>query len=728
MEATQAPPSVAQLPVTVALRKKLEPRLSPEHLSLVDRALAYSEEAHRGQSRASGQPYIIHPIAVADVLADWKMDHQSVIAALLHDLIEDTSVTFETIRENFGNSVAELVEGVSKIEKLEEQKLEERQAENLRKILLAISKDWRVIFIKLGDRLHNIRTLAHIRDQNKRKRIARETLEIYAPISDRLGMSNVCRELETLAFRHLHPYRYRVLNKALKKSGTQHRKAIESVQKLICEQMERHDIQARLSGREKNLYSVYRKMVEKRLSFSDVEDIVGIRVIVGGRLECYTALGVLHMCFQPIPTKFDDYIAVPKSNGYQSLHTTVKDKSGMTLELQIRSEQMHAFAEQGLAAHWLYKRGEQYMSQRVQTAADMRLQSLMKLQAEADDDAEYLKNVKIDLYPGEIYVVSPKGKIIPMPKDSTALDFAYQIHSDLGHRAAFARINGKPMPLSARLDNGQVVDIVTGERSTPLPHWLHFVTTPRARSQIRHRLKLAQANQVEQLGKQLLTSSFNKMGIDPKAVSEDQWKAHFAGKAYGTHAELHREIGLGKTASDLVVYELLSAKGRKKRPARGQSPAIPVSGAGASAVKIAACCQPLPNEPIVGLMQKGLGLVVHFHACRELLDSKENAVWIEVSWDSEATKRRHLAPISVQCVNRPGITSRVFSVIADSQINIEGFSMQGGRIENEHVTMSIQIEVNSALECEQLINRLRMETGVVDAKRVRGKSEAPPAS
>ncbi len=721
MEAVEHPTPATGFTITASLRKSLATRLTNEQLDLFDQAVDYSNRAHAGQSRASGQPFITHPITVASVLNEWEMDHQAIIAAILHDSIEDTSVTLQLISERFGGSIATLVDGVSKIEKIESQAMEVRQAENFRKILLAISKDWRVIFIKLADRLHNIKTLSHITNRDKRKRIARETLEIYAPIADRLGMSSVCRELENLSFRHLYPHRFRVLSKALKHSGGHHRKALDRLREQIVHQLKEHEINAIVSGREKNLFSIYKKMVAKHLSFSDVEDIMGFRIIVKDRLACYRALGVLHMFFQPIPTKFDDYIAVPKSNGYQSLHTTVKERSGVTLELQIRTESMHAFAEQGLAAHWLYKRSSDNVGENVQMAANQRLQSLIDLYIEPSNPHEFLENVKIDLYPDESYIMTPKGVIITVPKNSTALDFAYTIHSDLGNKASFVRINGKPMPLSTRLSTGDVVEVVTSsERSTPLPHWLGFVTTAKARSQIRNKLRMDDADQAGKLGKQLLIVSLNKLDSSIEKITEDQWNKFFKGKPFASHDDLHKEIGLGKLSSDLIAYSLMTMSGEKaKKKTVTEVPPIAVGGTLTSATRFADCCHPLPGESIVGLIHKGRGLTIHRHDCPELHAQKGNSAWLDVDWDEKAEKRHYIVPLRIQCVNRPGITSTVFSLISsDNEINIEGFRMQDGKLSNQHVTIDVTVEVNSLSRCRALLGKLRAADEVVTAERI----------
>lgn len=715
----------ASHPLSASIRHKIGERATLEQIALFDKALEFGERAHRGQSRADGLPYITHPLAVADILCDWQIDVTAVIAALLHDVVEDTDVTVGALEEEFGTNVAALVDGVSKIEKLENQSKEARRAESFRKILLAISRDWRVIFIKLADRLHNIRTLAGIPDAGDRKRIARETLDIYAPIADRLGLSGVCRELQNLSFRHLHPHRHRVLAKALKNSSGNRRKAIGEIREQILSKLGEQQIKATVTAREKNLFSVYRKMVEKRLSFSDVEDITGFRIIVGDQLTCYLALGVVHMCFQPIPTKFDDYIAVPKSNGYQSLHTTVKDDNGVTIELQIKSEAMHAFAEQGLAAHWLYKQRSDNLVEDVQIAANQRLKSLMSLHSENADPGEFIENVKMELYPEEIYIMTPKGEIVTAPKDSCALDFAYQIHSDLGNRASFVRINGKPMPLSTRLSTGDVVEVVTSERTNPLPHWINFVTTARARSQIRHRLRLAQADQAEKVGEQLLISAFNKLDSDIKAVPPEQWKAFFFSKPFGSQAELHREIGLGKVSADLIAYDLLSNTGNGKRKAKRSVHPIAISGRLSSVTRFAGCCHPLPGEPIVGVMQKARGLVVHQASCREIPEETGSSIWVDVTWESDATERLYSVPIRVECVNSPGIASTICRIIADRQVNIAEFALQGGGRHNRHTLMRIMVELNSLEQCDALLKGLERDPSVVTATR--GHPDPGPA-
>lgn len=715
----------ASHPLSASIRHKIGERATLEQIALFDKALEFGERAHRGQSRADGLPYITHPLAVADILCDWQIDVTAVIAALLHDVVEDTDVTVGALEEEFGTNVAALVDGVSKIEKLENQSKEARRAESFRKILLAISRDWRVIFIKLADRLHNIRTLAGIPSAGDRKRIARETLDIYAPIADRLGLSGVCRELQSLSFRHLHPHRHRVLAKALKNSSGNRRKAIGEIREQILSKLGEQQIKATVTAREKNLFSVYRKMVEKRLSFSDVEDITGFRIIVGDQLTCYLALGVVHMCFQPIPTKFDDYIAVPKSNGYQSLHTTVKDDNGVTIELQIKSEAMHAFAEQGLAAHWLYKQRSDNLVEDVQIAANQRLKSLMSLHSENADPGEFIENVKMELYPEEIYIMTPKGEIVTAPKDSCALDFAYQIHSDLGNRASFVRINGKPMPLSTRLSTGDVVEVVTSERTNPLPHWINFVTTARARSQIRHRLRLAQADQAEKVGEQLLISAFNKLDSDIKAVPPEQWKAFFFSKPFGSQAELHREIGLGKVSADLIAYDLLSNTGNGKRKAKRSVHPIAISGRLSSVTRFAGCCHPLPGEPIVGVMQKARGLVVHQASCPEIPEEKGSSIWVDVTWESDATERLYSVPIRVECVNSPGIASTICRIIADRQVNIAEFALQGGGRHNRHTLMRIMVELNSLEQCDALLKGLERDPSVVTATR--GHPDPGPA-
>ncbi|MBL8492108.1 MAG: bifunctional (p)ppGpp synthetase/guanosine-3',5'-bis(diphosphate) 3'-pyrophosphohydrolase, partial [Rhodocyclaceae bacterium] len=465
---------------------RLATYLKPEEMGKVGAAYVFSNAAHRGQFRSSGDPYISHPLAVAETLAGWHLDSQALIAALLHDVMEDTSITKAQIAEQFGKTAAELVDGVSKLDRLEHQSYEEAQAENFRKMLLAMARDVRVILIKLADRQHNMRTLDAVRP-DKRRRIARETLDIYAPIANRLGLNALYRELQELSFRHLYPARYEVLARAVKSARGNRREVVGKILDAVRDTLPRHAIDAEVMGREKHLYGIYRKMRDKHLSFSQVLDIYGFRVIVRDKPTCYLALGVLHGLFKPVPGKFKDYIAIPKANGYQSLHTTVIGPYGTPVEIQIRTRDMHHVAESGVASHWLYK-DDQALSE-LQRKTHNWLQSLIDLQSASPDSSEFLEHVKVDLFPGEVYVFTPQGKIMVLPRGATAVDFAYAVHTDIGNRCVACRINFELMPLRTELRNGDRVEIVTAPHANPNPAWLSYVKTGKARAQIRHFLK-----------------------------------------------------------------------------------------------------------------------------------------------------------------------------------------------------------------------------------------------
>ncbi len=466
--------------------------LKPKDVSRLEEAYRFSEAAHAGQTRQSGEPYISHPLAVAEILADWHLDGQTLMAALLHDVTEDTSVTKDEISDTFGKPVAELVDGVSKLDKIEFQSAEHVQAENFRKMLLAMARDVRVILIKLADRLHNMRTLGAV-NPAKRRRVARETMEIYAPIANRLGLNALYHELQELSFTHLYPVRYRVLAKATKAARGNRREMISRTLDAVKRKLAEGGIRAEVFGREKHVYSTYRKMIEKHLSFSEVHDIFGVRVVVADVPACYLAMGALHALYKPIPGKFKDYIAIPKANGYQSIHTDLIGPYGVPVEVQIRTDQMHRLAESGVASHWLYKDETDKLSD-LQKQTHRWLQSLLEIQHQSGDPQEFLEHVKVDLFPDEVYVFTPKGRILSLPRGATTVDFAYAVHTDIGNRCVAAKINSELVPLRQELRNGDRVEIITASHAKPNPGWLQYVRTGKARSNIRHFLKTASAS------------------------------------------------------------------------------------------------------------------------------------------------------------------------------------------------------------------------------------------
>src|SRR5687768_6942081 len=572
--------------------------LKPKDIEQIEQAYQVARAAHAGQYRASGEPYITHPLAVAKILAEWHLDAQALMAALLHDVVEDTATTKAEISRTFGKPVADLVDGVSKIDRIEFQTLQHAQAENFRKMLLAMARDVRVILIKLADRLHNMRTLEAV-PLEKQERIARETLDIYAPIANRLGLISLYYELEDLGFHYLHPTRFRVLEKALKKARGNRRDAVGKIQDAIQARLKEFKVEAQVSGREKHISSIYKKMQEKNISFSEVFDIYGFRIIVPDVPSCYLALGALHTYYKPIPGKFKDYIAIPKANGYQSLHTTLFGPFGMPVEIQIRTQEMHKVAEAGVASHWLYKSAEPTPAKDMQLKSHQWLQSLLEIQSESGDALEFLEHIKVDLFPDEVYVFSPKGKIFALPKGATVIDFAYAVHTDVGNHCIAAKVDGEPVPLGTVLRNGNRVEIVTDPHARPNPVWLSYVATGKARSHIRHYLKTMQLQESAEVGELLLVQALRSLKANPDEIGDAHWTRFFKGDAANTREEVLADIGLGKRLAVVVAKKLLSIA---EPPGEGEPPrldSITIRGTEGLAVQFAACCRPIPGDPII---------------------------------------------------------------------------------------------------------------------------------
>ncbi|MDP2035128.1 MAG: bifunctional (p)ppGpp synthetase/guanosine-3',5'-bis(diphosphate) 3'-pyrophosphohydrolase [Polaromonas sp.] len=674
-----------------ALTAKLD-YLSPADIDSVRQAYRFADEAHLGQIRNGGLPYITHPIAVAQQCAEWKLDAQALMAALLHDAIEDCGVTKPELIERFGAPVAELVDGLTKLEKLEFNTREENQAESFRKMLLAMARDVRVILIKLADRSHNMRTLGDV-PRSKWGRISRETLDIYAPIAHRLGLNTTYRELQDLAFQHLYPWRYATLTKALARARGRRRDVIKRVQAEVDTAFANAGIPVHIYGREKALYSIYRKMDEKHLSFAQVTDIYGFRIIVGGVTACYTALGVLHQLYKPLPGKFKDYIAIPKVNGYQSLHTTLVGPFGTSIEFQMRTDAMHIVAESGVAAHWLYKATdpESDASQRLGTQW---LQSLLDIQHETRDAAEFWDHVKIDLFPDAVYVFTPKSQIMAMPRGATIVDFAYAIHSDVGHRAVAAKVNGEQVPLRSELRNGDVIEIITASVSSPNPAWLGFVRTGKARSKIRHHLKTMALTESQDLGEKMLAQALRAEGIERLPDDDDlnhaTWEKILRFSGNRSRADLLTDIGLGKRIASMVakrIVTLLGETGEKPDPllmsrerytahesiSQG---ALVLDGSEGASVKFASCCRPIPGDDIVGYLGRGEGLVVHTEDCSvaKKLQHRDSERFIAVDWSDEPA-RAFETGLLVTVTNGKGVLARVASALASAEADITHVDM-----------------------------------------------------
>jgi len=659
--------------------------LPPPDVALVERAFEFSDAAHRGQFRKSGEPYITHPLAVASILSQWRLDAQGLAAALLHDVMEDTSVTKLQLEATFGKPVANMVDGVSKLDQIEFDSHEEAQAESFRKMLLAMAQDVRVILIKLADRLHNMRTLDAMARAH-RKRIARETLDIYAPIANRLGLNTLYLELQDLAFKHLYPMRFRILAGAIKAARGNRREVMNRLLDVIREGFAKGGIAAVVTGREKSIFSVYKKMREKHYTFSQVFDIYGVRVLVPDNTACYAALGVLHGAYKPIPGKFKDYIAIPKANGYQSLHTTLFGPFGTPLEAQIRTHAMHRIAEAGVAAHWLYKSGGELDLAEAQRETHRWLQSLLEIQSESRDSKEFLENIKGDLFPEEIYVFTPKGKIMALPRGATAVDFAYGVHTDIGHHCVAARINYELLPLRTELKNGDHVEILTSPAARPNPSWLSFVATGKARSRIRHFLKGLQQKESAALGERLLTQALATLKVAPEAITWERWEG--LQREYGAISQLDilADIGLGKRLSFVVAQALTRPTGRAAddiaagTPAAAGGPAKPAAltlrGVEGVAIQYAKCCRPIPGDSVIGHFRRAQGLIVHTRDCVTLKKQRPDPdQLVDVEWAPDV-EGVFAAGIRILVADRRGLLAELATAIADAQANIDNVSME----------------------------------------------------
>jgi GTP pyrophosphokinase len=707
--------------------------LSAQDIEQVRLAYRFADEAHLGQLRNNGEPYITHPIAVAAQCAEWKLDAQALMAALLHDALEDCGVTKIELIERFGSPVAELVDGLTKLDKLQFNTREENQAESFRKMLLAMARDVRVILIKLADRSHNMRTLSDV-PRSKWNRIASETLEIYAPIAHRLGLNQTYRELQDLSFQHLKPWRYNILKKAVTKARSRRRDLIQKVQKEVEAVFSEADIPVRIAGREKTLYSIYQKMTNKHLSFAQVTDIYGFRVLVPTVIDCYTALGLLHQLYKPVPGKFKDHIAIAKLNGYQSLHTTLVGPSGINIEFQMRTEAMHVVAESGVAAHWLYKvnHPDDTSSERLGTKW---LQSLLDIQDETRDAAEFWDHVKVDLFPDAVYVFTPKSQIMALPRGATVVDFAYAIHSNVGDRTMAARINGEQVPLRTELKNGDVVEVITAPVSTPNPAWLSFVRTGRARSKIRHHLKTMAQTESESLGERLFHQALRSEGIEHFPDGDPQyaplWDKLLRFTGNKTRHELLTDIGLGKRIANIVakrLLHLLVESGERpdallltrERFTAHESPSmglITLDGSENASVQFAQCCRPIPGDAIVGYLGRGEGLVVHASDCQiaKKLQLKDSERFIGVDWADEPV-RPFETGIVVTVTNGKGVLAKVAAALATAEADIIHIDM-GQDAAQEASDLRFLLAVRDTAHLEIALRNLRRTQSVLRAER-----------
>lgn len=717
-----------------ALTAKLD-YLAPPDIEQVRQAYRFADEAHLGQIRNSGEPYITHPIAVAAQCAEWKLDAQALMAALLHDAMEDCGVTKPDLIEKFGAPVAELVDGLTKLEKVQFTTREENQAESFRKMLLAMARDVRVILIKLADRTHNMRTLSDV-PRDKWGRIASETLEIYVPIAHRLGLNQSYRELQDLSFRHLRPWRYAILSKAVAKARNRRRDLIQKVAADVEAVFAQSNMPMRIAGREKTLYSIYRKMREKRLSFAQVTDIYGFRVILPSVTDCYTALGMLHQLYKPVPGKFKDHIAIAKLNGYQSLHTTLVGPSSVNIEFQMRTDAMHVVAESGVAAHWLYKANDPDGSTSERLGAKW-LQSLLDIQNETRDAAEFWDHVKVDLYPDAVYVFTPKSQILALPRGATVVDFAYAIHSNVGDRTAAALVNGDQVPLRTELKSGDVVEVITAPVSTPNPAWLGFVRTGRARSKIRHYLKTLAQSESEGLGEKMLTQALRAEGIEklPAETPENQplWDKLLRFTGNRTRSELLTDLGLGKRIANIVakrIVALLAEAGGKpdallltrERYTAHESVsqgAVTLDGSENASIKYATCCRPVPGDPILGYLGRGEGLSVHVRDCAVAarLQHKDSERFITVEWSDEPMRAFETC-IIITVNNGKGVLAGVAAALTSAEADITHVDMNEEAAQDA-TDLRFVVAVRDCHHLESVMRNLKRTPSVLQVVRAR---------
>ncbi|MDJ0880114.1 MAG: RelA/SpoT family protein [Gammaproteobacteria bacterium] len=688
------------------LCSELEEYLESSQVAEVYRAYLFGAQAHEGQKRVSGEPYIYHPIEVARIMCEMRMDYKSIIAALLHDVIEDTPTLKEQLAADFGDEVAELVDGVSKLTHLDFVSKAEEQAENFRKMMLAMVKDIRVIIIKLADRLHNMRTLDAMRPE-KRRRIAHETMDIYAPIANRLGIYSMRHELLDLSIKNAYPMRYRALNNACKKVVGHRKEVFNTIKSAIKERLKAVDIEARVKHRRKNIHSIYSKMREKKVGFKELTDVYGVRILTNSVDDCYRVLGVMHNLYKPIPGKFKDYLAIPKANGYQSLHTSLFGPHGVPIEVQIRTKAMERFANSGIAAHWLYKKGQENSTETAQTRALEWLKGLLEMQQRAGSSLEFLENVKVDLFPDEIYVFTPKGNIMKLPRGATVVDFAYAVHTDIGNTCVAARIDHRMSPLSTRLLNGQLIEIITSKNSRPHPSWLHYVVTAKARTNIRHFLKSLQQNEAVSLGQRLLQQSLNQLMGKEYQPDEHQMRQVVEEYHLKDYDQLLAEIGLGNRTASLVAKALVDHQETVDEDVTQFDPSgkpLPIRGTEGMVVSYAKCCHPVPGDAIVAHFSQGRGLVVHRLNCKNLVDPQHDNRKQDVQW-SEHVEGEFLAGLRIQVENQRGALARLAATIADMSSNIENVnqSEKDGLIS----TTDFIVTVRDRIHLARIIKKLR---------------------
>ena len=700
------------------LTQLIKTYLPKKEVDKVWEAYRFSEKAHSGQKRRSGEAYISHPVSVACIAARFHLDSQSIQAALLHDVVEDTQVTESDIELKFGKQVSILVTGLSKLDKVEFQDANEAQAENFRKMLLAMTQDVRVMLIKLSDRLHNMQTIQSL-EESKKTRIAQETIDIYAPIANRLGLNNLYQELEDLCFEVLHPVRYKTIQKAIKASRGNRKEVIEKISNEISNKLNSVKTKSEITGREKNPASIHRKMLEDQTGFNQINDIYAFRIIVNDINDCYLTLGTLHSLYNPIPGKFKDYIAIPKANGYQSLHSTLLGPFGVPVEIQIRTKNMHQLAEAGVAAHWLYKTKDAHVTD-LQQKTNQWLKRMLEIQNDSSNSLEFLEHLKVDLFPDEVYVFSPDGKIFALPKNSSTIDFAYAVHSDVGNKAVSAKINQILVPLRTKLSTGDHVEIITSTLAKPNPTWLNFVITGKARSQIRNYLRSAESKDLIFLGEKMLNNALNAFHIHPTAIKKKHWNKLILDYHVESKDEILMDIALGKKVNVMVAHQLtnlMDGVASNKKQTK-MLDVITIKGSDDMAIQLANCCHPIPGDPILGYINKEKGLVIHTHDCQIVNElSLDHDRWVDVEWEPDSEKLFNVR-LSVLVVNERGMLGKIASVIADAESNIDNVSLQD-MDGSPFATLNFVVQVRHRLHLAELIRNLRKISKVNKITRVK---------
>ena len=711
-------PGTRRTPGLKELLSKVSRYLPADQVERVRAAAEFGAEAHQGQKRLSGEPYITHPVAAAEILADLHLDADTLIAAILHDVIEDTPTPKEEIAARFGTDVAEIVDGVTKLDQISFKSRKEAQAESFRKMLLAMVRDLRVILVKLADRTHNLRTMDAVAPA-KRRQVARETLEIYAPVAERLGLYSIKLELEELGFRSLYPQRYRVIDRALKRARGNQKEFLGKIHAQLESALKKAGISAQIEAREKHLYSVYRKMQRKRAPLAEIVDVYGLRIIVDQADTCYRAVGVVHSVYKPMPGRFKDYVAIPRVNGYQSLHTTLFGPNAVPIEVQIRTADMDRVAESGIAAHWKYKEDATEGSAQ-QERARAWLSNLMQMQ-DGGNSEEFIESVKVDLYPDKVYVFTPRGEILRLPRSATVVDFAYAVHTDIGNRCVAAKVDRRLTPLRTVLRNGQTVHIITAKGARPNPAWVNFVVTAKARSGIRHYLKGLKHGEAIELGRRLLEQALEEFNVKLEAVAPSLMSAALSDLALHNVDELFEKIGLGERMAPLVARRLLQAEPVAAiLPVSGaNSPAavrpLAVAGAEGLLVTYAHCCYPLPGDLIVAFLSAGRGIVIHRGTCANVADSlKHPENWLTVNWQP-SEGRLFKAEIRVEAINRVGLLAAVSAAISGTQTNISSVSLE--QHEAETATIIFVLEVTDRTHLSRAVRVVRRMSGVLRVVR-----------